>query len=219
MIIEEQKNKYNKIYTDLIFASDDLTKILDKEELSKRSFLVKLETLKEYMNFLDSLEKNKNQGFLKKLFINDNIESKISKFLTKDKISDLEKLSRCSECMCINCVSKCPMNMCYNCREKESVKGCDKINTTFTTSNETVTLYNKNEPILFNVKGYLIEKDEMNSFKRYVYLIDDKNYDNQHLLRYSKFKGEESYNSVITDDSQDELIRLNDKFIEMGLRV
>jgi uncharacterized Fe-S radical SAM superfamily protein PflX len=109
--------------------------------------------------------------------------------------------------------------MCYNCREKESVKGCDKINTTFTTSNETVTLYNKNEPILFNVKGYLIEKDEMNSFKRYVYLIDDKNYDNQHLLRYSKFKGEESYNSVITDDSQDELIRLNDKFIEMGLRV
>jgi hypothetical protein len=219
MIIEEQKNKYNKIYTDLIFASDDLTKILDKEELSKRSFLVKLETLKEYINFLDSLEKNKNKSFFKKIFINDNIESKISKFLTKDKISDLEKLSRCSECMCINCVNKCPMNMCYNCREKESVKGCDKINTTFTTSNETVTLYNKNEPILFNVKGYLIEKDEMGNFKRYVYLIDDKNYDNQHLLRYSKFKGEESYNSVITDDSQDELIRLNDKFIEMGLRV
>ena len=34
-----------------------------------------------------------------------------------------------------------------------------------------------------------------------------------------QFKGEESYDSVITDGTQDELIRINDKFIEMGLRV
>ena len=50
-------------------------------------------------------------------------------------------------------------------------------------------------------------------------LVDSKDYDNQHILKYSKFKGEESYDSVITDGTQDELIRINDKFIEMGLRV
>mgnify|MGYP006980331912 FL=1 len=69
------------------------------------------------------------------------------------------------------------------------------------------------------MKSYLVEKDDNGNFSRYVYLIDSKDYDNQHILKYSKFKGEESYDSVITDGTQDELIRINDKFIEMGLRV
>ena len=52
-------------------------------------------------------------------------------------------------------------------------------------------------------------KDDNGNFSRYVYLIDSKDYDNQHILKYSKFKGEESYDSVITDGTQDELIRIN----------
>ena len=55
-IIEAEKDKYNKIYTDLIFACDDLNRMLDKGELNKRTFLHKLETLKEYMNYLDKIE-------------------------------------------------------------------------------------------------------------------------------------------------------------------
>ena len=72
---------------------------------------------------------------------------------------------------------------------------------------------------IFSAKTNLVEKDDNGNFSRYVYLIDSKDYDNQHILKYSKFKGEESYDSVITDGTQDELIRINDKFIEMGLRV
>ena len=82
-----------------------------------------------------------------------------------------------------------------------------------------VELYQGDEKFVFNVAGYLVEKDDNGNFSRYVYLIDSKDYDNQHILKYSKFKGEESYDSVITDGTQDELIRINDKFIEMGLRV
>ena len=55
-IIEAEKDKYNKIYTDLIFACDDLNRMLDKGEINKRTFLHKLETLKEYMNYLDKIE-------------------------------------------------------------------------------------------------------------------------------------------------------------------
>ncbi|MCH1969849.1 hypothetical protein [Romboutsia hominis] len=110
------------------------------------------------------------------------------------------------------------VNSCLNCREEEYVYGCDKKTDVFTKTKETVTLYDGNKEIIFNVAGYLIEKSDSNIF-RYVYLIDSKDYDNQHLLRYSKFKGEENYDSVIVDDSQDELIRLNNKFIELGLTV
>ena len=66
--------------------------------------------------------------------------------------------------------------------------------------------------------GYLIEiQDE--ALSRYVYLVDSKDKDNQQLLEYFKFKGEESYDSVINGDDTSNLDRLYNKFIEMGLNV
>ena len=220
--IVNEKNKYNKAYTELMFCVDDLRKMLDTEELEKRSFISKVDTLKDYIEFLDNLEKeSKNdKGLFKKLFkIENDSNQKISKYLTLDKRRDLEKIDKCSKCACRNCVSICNMNHCFNCREKEYIVKCDKDTTLLTKTTDTVELYQGDEKFVFNVAGYLVEKDDNGSFSRYVYLIDSKDYDNQHILKYSKFKGEESYDSVITDGTQDELIRINDKFIEMGLRV
>ena len=56
-IILNDKNKYNKIYTDLMFCVDDLRKMLDSEELNKRSFIKIVDILKDYMEFLDNIEK------------------------------------------------------------------------------------------------------------------------------------------------------------------
>lgn len=220
-IIQSEKDKYKKIYSDIMFSYDDLRQMLDENELNKRTFINKVETLKDYMDFLDRIESEskKDKGFFKKLFNkSEDVESKINNYLTIDKKRDIDKLQKCSKCKCINCVSNCMVNSCLNCREEEYVYGCDKKTDAFTKTKETVTLYDDNKEIIFNVAGYLIEKSDSNIF-RYVYLIDSKDYDNQHLLRYSKFKGEESYDSVIVDDSQDELIRLNNKFIELGLTV
>ena len=221
-IIQQEKKKYNKTYTDLIFACDDLNQMLDINELNKRTFLYKVETLKEYMNYLDNLERENKEkkGVFSKLFNKDyNIESKINSYLTVDKRKDIEKLNKCENCKCKNCISKCTMVQCYNCRESESVVNCNKENSLLTNCDEKVTLYNGDKEIIFNVKGYLIEKDCNGNFIRYIYLIDSKDYNNQHILKYSKFKGEERYDSVITDNTQDELIRINNKFIEMGLKV
>ena len=221
-IILNEKNKYNKPYTELMFCVDDLRKMLDDEELNKRTFINNVDTLKDYMEFLDNLEKkSKNdKNLFKKLFkIETSQSEKINNYLTLDKRRNLEKIDKCSKCECRNCVSKCSMTHCFNCREKEYVINCDKNTTLLTKSIDTVELYQGNEKFIFNVAGYLVEKDSNGNFTRYVYLIDTKDYDNQHILKYSKFKGEEYYDSVITDDTQDELIRINDKFIEMGLRV
>lgn len=221
-IILNEKSKYNKIYTELMFCVDDLRKMLGSEELNKRSFINKVEVLKDYMEFLEDIEKDskKDKGLFKKLFkVDEKPEQKINQYLTIDKRRDLEKLERCSKCECRNCVSVCNMNHCFNCREKEYVSKCDKNTALLTKTTDTVELYQDDEKFIFNVAGYLVERDSEGNFSRYVYLIDSKDYDNQHILKYSKFKGEESYDSVITGDTQDELIRINDKFIEMGLRV
>lgn len=221
-MVSQEKNKYNKIYTDLVFASDDLRQMLDSEEISKRSFLIKLDILKDYMNFLDKIEKESkgNKGFFKKIFSSSkNINDEINNYLTQDIKMSIEKLDKCSQCKCRNCVSICPMNHCFNCRDKEYVNECNKKDSLLTNSKDRVTLYQGDEEFIFNVAGYLVEKDNNGNYNRYVYLIDSKDPDNQHILKYSKFKGEEYYDSVIVDDTQDELIRINDKFIEMGLRV
>ena len=108
--IVNEKNKYNKAYTELMFCVDDLRKMLDTEELEKRSFISKVDTLKDYIEFLDNLEKEskKDKGLFKKLFkIENDSNQKISKYLTLDKRRDLEKIDKCSKCACRNCVSIC----------------------------------------------------------------------------------------------------------------
>ncbi len=221
-VILNEKNKYNKIYSEMMFSVDDLRQMLDSEELEKRSFIKKVDILKDYIKFLDDLEREsrENKGFFKKLFKSSKSpEDKIKSYLTEDKLLNINKLQKCKSCECRNCVNICPMNSCYNCRLKEYVSGCNKENTMMTKSEDKVTLYQGDEEFIFNVAAYLVEKDNEGNYHRYVYLIDSKDYDNQHLLKYSKFKGEEYYESVITDDNQDNLVRLNDKFVEMGLRV
>lgn len=221
--IEIEKNKYNKIYTDLVFAYDDLKQMLSDEELNKRTFIKRVDTLKDYMNFLDSIEKeskNDKKRIFGKIFkVEKDPEEKINKYLTRDRIIDIDKLDKCTKCKCRNCVSSCSMNQCLNCREKEFVSECNKKDTLATNSYDTVTLYQDDKEFIFNVKAYLIERDNEGNYSRYVYLVDSKDYDNQHILKYYKFKGEEYYESVIDGDNQDELIRINNKFIEMGLKV
>ncbi len=95
--------------------------MLDTEEIEKRSFISKVDTLKDYIEFLDNLEKEskKDKGLFKKLFkIENDSNQKISKYLTPDKRRDLEKIDKCSKCACRNSVSICNMNNCFKCREK-----------------------------------------------------------------------------------------------------
>lgn len=218
-----EKKKYDKMYTDLVFAANDLKQILSNEELRKRIFIRKVDDLSGYIAFLNDLEKegkNDDKGIFSKLFKKKiDVETEIQSYLTRDKRESINKLDRCRMCKCINCVSECPFNRCINCRNLEYTYECDKKEFVFTKSTDTVTLYSGDEEFKFEVKGYLIEKQEDESLSRYVYLVDSKDKDNQQLLEYFKFKGEESYDSVINEEDTSNLDRLYNKFIEMGLNV
>ncbi|WP_195945785.1 hypothetical protein [Paraclostridium bifermentans] len=220
--ILNEKKKYDKMYTDLVFAANDLKQMLSDEELRKRIFIRKLDDLSGYIAFLNDLEKEEkkeDKNIFSKLFKKKNdIEDEIQSYLTRDKRESINKLDKCKMCKCINCVSECNFNRCINCRELEYTYDCDKEKFVFTKSTDIVNLYNGDEEFKFDVKGYLIEiQDE--SLRRYVYLVDSKDKDNQQLLEYFKFKGEESYDSVIDGEDTSNLDRLYNKFIEMGLNV
>lgn len=222
--ILNEKRRYDKKYADLVFASNDLKQILDDKELNKRTFIRKVDDLSNYMNFLNDLEKEEalesKKGLFSKLFKKEkDIDSEINAYLNRERRESINKLNYCSNCKCINCVDKCHFNRCMNCREQEYTYNCDKERYTFTKSEDKVTLYQDDTEFIFDVKGYLIEKHEDGSLSRYVYLVDTKNKDNQHLLEYTKFKGEENYNSVIEGDDTSKLEELYEKFIEMGLNV
>lgn len=222
--IINEKRKYDKKYTDLVFAVNDLKQILDDKELNKRIFIRKVDDLSKYMSFLNDLEKESalenKKGLFSKLFKKEkDIDSEINAYLNRDKRESIGKLNYCSDCKCINCVTKCPFDRCMNCRETEYTYNCDKERYTFTKSLDKVTLYQGDDEFVFDAKGYLIEKHEDETLSRYVYLIDVKDKDNQHLLEYTKFKGEENYNSVIEGEDASKLEELYKKFIEMGLNV
>ena len=59
--ILKEKNKYDKMYTDLMFAVNDLKQILTDKELNKRVFIRKVYDLSDYINFLDNLEKEEKR--------------------------------------------------------------------------------------------------------------------------------------------------------------
>ncbi len=218
-----EKKKYDKMYTELVFAANDLKQILSYEEVGKRVFIRKVNDLSDYMNFLNNLEiedGKESKGLFSKLFKKSiDVETEIQAYLTRDKRESINKLDKCAKCKCINCVNECPFNRCINCRELEYTYECDKEKFVFTKSTDTVSLYSGDEEFKFDVKGYLIEIHEDKSLSRYVYLVDAKDNDNQQLLEYFKFKGEESYDSVIEGDDTSNLDRLYNKFIEMGLNV
>lgn len=222
--IQSEQKKYERLYTDISFACNDLKTILDDSELKKRVFIRKADELTKYIESLKELESKlkyeqsaKKGLFSKFLKSSNDVDADVNSLLTRDARQSISKLELCKNCKCINCVNTCPFNQCMNCRELEFSKECDKEQFVFTLSSDRVTLYSGDEAFNFSVKGYLLEiKDER--IKRYIYLVDEKDVDNQQLLEYYRANGEDIYESVIEEDATN-LDRLFSKFIEMGLNV
>ncbi|WP_061997180.1 hypothetical protein [Clostridium sp. ATCC 25772] len=97
--ILNEKKKYDKMYTDLVFAANDLKQMLSDEELRKRIFIRKLDDLSGYIAFLNDLEKeekNEDKNIFSKLFKKKNdIEDEIQSYLTRDKRESINKLDKC----------------------------------------------------------------------------------------------------------------------------
>ena len=183
---DAEREKYGKPYVEFIMQGEELRALHNDEECNKRFFIKKADVLKRYLDALDEADyKASGEGFLEFLKSDDQYKEEVLS-LKNTLNHDLEKLVRCQSCQCVGCLRECPFNACHYCQFTTTIKGCDKDRYFVTSGYEPVILYSNDEErdVYFEVVGIL---NDHFSNKRYIYLVESKNRDNQHILEYCKY--------------------------------
>lgn len=130
--LTSEKNRYGKIYVDICYAIDNISPFLEKEQLNKRKYVVKLPLLKKYIDLIEAGEADTKKGGFLGFFNNDKAVELIKEYKL-DHFDGLRQLEKCSSCSCLNCTSACKFDSCLGCREGSTIASCDhgKINVTF----------------------------------------------------------------------------------------
>ena len=140
--LEVEIEQRRKLYATIMFALDEASPMMSKEEMNRRLCSLYLPKLKEYIELLkEDTADHKNMGFFAKVA---NKESEYDVKLRKFKESHGEKLTKlelCSNCKCLKCTLTCNMVGCHNCSPEASVVSCDnKESTVYFFENKFITL-------------------------------------------------------------------------------
>ena len=141
--IETEAKEYGKIYSDVIFALEEIEDFVPKEQLKTRKFMECLPVLKQYLDMLKNTEiDNKGKGMLGRLFNGGDGLNKIEAFKSAN-IEKLQQIKSCTGCKCLNCPSECIMEGCNRCDKSGKVAKCDKKTTcVYTFSDKRIDLTN-----------------------------------------------------------------------------
>lgn len=181
---EKEKQTLGKVFTDISYAIDNISPFLEKEELSKRKYVIKLPVLDKYIDMLEASETSaKNKKGLFSIFRNDNTISDLESYKTKN-IESLNQLTTCSTCKCLNCVAECKFNACSDCRRNSHTESCDheRFCVTFH-DNFTLDLTNNDTGKRNKYKTLATIKDSL-SDKRYILIENILDKDDKFILYY-----------------------------------
>lgn len=183
---DSERQKYSKPYVDFIMHGQELAALHTDEECNKRFFIRKVEVLKKYIDALDEADQKASGEGVFEMFKSDEQYKHAAMKVKSAHNQDIEKLMRCQECKCASCLSECKFNSCHYCQYTSSVKGCDKSRNYVTSGYKPVTLYSNDEErdVYFKVLGILTDHF---SNKKYIYLVEQANPNNQHILEYCKY--------------------------------
>ncbi|NFN16787.1 DUF1292 domain-containing protein [Clostridium botulinum] len=123
--INDEKNYWGKIYTDIAYSISENAPFLSEEKLKNRKYYVKSSVLKDYIKLLDSTELDCKKSGLFKLFKSNSALDKVINFKAENRQS-LKELENCSKCACLNCTFDCKFKSCTSCRFGSYIKSCDK---------------------------------------------------------------------------------------------
>ena len=123
--IEKEKDSFGKVFVDINYAIDNISPFLEKDELSKRKYVIKLPVLDKYIDMLEASEtsSNKKKGLFS-MFKGDSSISDLESYKSKN-IESLNQLVTCSTCKCLNCVAECKFKACSDCRRNSHTNYCD----------------------------------------------------------------------------------------------
>lgn len=182
--IEKEKDSFGKVFVDINYAIDNISPFLEKDELSKRKYVIKLPVLDKYIDMLEASEtsSNKKKGLFS-MFKGDSSISDLESYKSKN-IESLNQLVTCSTCKCLNCVAECKFKACSDCRRNSHTNYCDheRFCVTFH-DNFTLDLTNNGTRRRNKYKTLATIKD-CNLDKRYILIENIVDKDDKFILYY-----------------------------------
>ncbi|MFQ9979206.1 DUF1292 domain-containing protein [Clostridium cadaveris] len=182
--IEKEKDSFGKVFVDINYAIDNISPFLEKDELSKRKYVIKLPVLDKYIDMLEASEtsSNKKKGLFS-MFKGDSSISDLESYKSKN-IESLNQLVTCSTCKCLNCVAECKFKACSDCRRNSHTNYCDheRFCVTFH-DNFTLDLTNNGTGRRNKYKTLATIKD-CNLDKRYILIENIVDKDDKFILYY-----------------------------------
>lgn len=141
-IMKSEIVKYNKVFADLTLDEGLVTALLSTSESKKRTYIIKRDILKTYINLLDDLLRfNQSHPVLKYIKHGDNFN--VTYNYMQEHHDTLNNLAECSICKCLQCTMDCPFNACTGCSCNSYIVECD-------TSTMNVRLHENFEVRLIN---------------------------------------------------------------------
>lgn len=199
--ISREKEFYGKIYSDIAFAIDDISGLIDEKEFKNRKYTSKQPILAKYMELLNSAQsesKNKNKGFFKNLFEDDKYINLLESYKT-DHRNELNQLEDCTSCQCLKCTAECKFDSCSRCSDRGKVAYCDHSKTNVVTyKNRTLDLVNNDTGMDDRYNVLAIVQDALKD-KRYI-LIENISNDERFILYYYPGIKEDSYGEITNED-------------------
>jgi len=197
--IENEKADSGKLYSDVIFALEEIEAFVPRERLNQRKFVEYLPVLKTYSDMLKKAEvDNNNKGTFRKLFHSHSSDESILEDFKNKNLDKIDQIKCCVTCKCLTCPSECIMEGCNRCDKSGLVAKCDK---------KTVAVYT------FTTKKLDLNNDKTNESDTYdvLAIVQDKSYNQLFII--IELRGEKFvlyYYPGISEDTYGEISDVED---------
>lgn len=202
--LKSEKEHYGNVYVDINYAIDNITPLIDQNNLRDRKFVSRLPVLKRYIELIEAAESESHAGGFLKLFEKDKYKDLLERYKRDNKV-EFEQLENCKECACLNCTAECKFGGCLGCRNGARIEKCDHktLNVTFHKS-FTLDLTNERsgraEKYMVLATMQNIERD-----KRYI-IIEGINSKEKFVLYYYPGLSEDTYGEISDEVEFDQVV-------------
>ncbi|MDP4144242.1 MAG: DUF1292 domain-containing protein [Bacillota bacterium] len=198
--VKSEKDRYGKIFADIAFGVDNISGLIDKQDLNNRKFTTRIGVLKKYLQLLDSAEaESKHKSFLSNLFSGDKYVDLLTDYKREHR-EDLTQLENCAKCECLNCTAQCKFDSCNGCTQGRRVVYCNhqSTNVSIDNSGKPLELTNNNtgESDLYKILAYI---QDAKKDKRYI-IIENTSNAERFILYYYPGISEDTYGEITDEE-------------------
>lgn len=197
-------NKYQDIYTKIMFEVDEIRPFLPEEIIQNRRYVSKLNQLKAYIDKIKEADcKAEKTGILQS---DEKYKEELLRF--KNSINqDLDKMEKCMNCACLNCINEsCQFNSCLGCRQSARVKYCDKERNTLIEFDNWILELTNNDTGSENRYMVLAVVEDLEFEEMYIMLENIKDGSDKLVLKYSTGIKEDTYGEITNPEEFDQIV-------------